>query len=439
MHPSVLQFLRDSVRPDEIAGKDVLEVGAQDINGSPREILLPHSPGSYIGIDFGPGRGVDLVLDVKNIVTHFGSARFDVVVSTEMLEHAEDWQGAVTRMKEVLRPGGILLLTARGPGFPHHGFPYDYWRFTVENFKVMFSDMTIDVCMQDTSLTQPGVFLKAYKTDKTGSVDLSKISVSHIKTVDLLVVTWNTLPWLKLLVNQVRRLQSEAQVQLFVWDNASKDGTRDWLVRNGIKHHFDPIGRPHGDSLSGLIAESNAPYIAFLDVDAIPTKVGWLDDAVSVLQDETVGAAGLSAGSQQGYHRTFVHPSFCVFRRDLYNLLKVAPEIVPDFTRQTTFDVGEAMCMKYQDNGYGLRFLGSNDIDIAAYGRWPNKVVHFKSSTCVLAEQRVDRDFLIMVDAVVKWHQRLLSCFGLLDEFEGFVRESVDLNPHCSRYLTKTP
>src|SRR5258706_10080849 len=128
MHQSVMTFLRSSVMVNEIASLDILEVGAQNVNGSPREVLAAHKPKSYVGVDFGPGRDVDIVVDAKDLVEHFGPSFFDVVVSTEMLEHAADWRTAVDQMKRVLRPGGLLILTTRGPGFPYHGFPHDYWR-----------------------------------------------------------------------------------------------------------------------------------------------------------------------------------------------------------------------------------------------------------------------------------------------------------------------
>lgn len=41
----------------------------------------------------------------------FGEAAFDVVVSTQVLEHLHDWRHALSEMGRVLRPGGSLLVT----------------------------------------------------------------------------------------------------------------------------------------------------------------------------------------------------------------------------------------------------------------------------------------------------------------------------------------
>jgi 2-polyprenyl-3-methyl-5-hydroxy-6-metoxy-1,4-benzoquinol methylase len=180
MHGSVMQFLREHVKPEEIKGLELLEVGSQDVNGSPREVLVPHGPKKYVGVDFAHARGVDVVMDVKDLTTYFGLDCFGVVVSTEMLEHAQDWRGAVSQMKAVLRPGGLLIVTTRGPGFPFHGFPHDYWRYTVQDFSVIFGDMKVEYLQPDSDPGSPGVFLKARKTAATGTVNLASIEVAPI-------------------------------------------------------------------------------------------------------------------------------------------------------------------------------------------------------------------------------------------------------------------
>jgi SAM-dependent methyltransferase len=45
------------------------------------------------------------------LVQAFGPDRFDVVVSTQVLEHIRDWPAALRGMRDVLRPGGTLLVT----------------------------------------------------------------------------------------------------------------------------------------------------------------------------------------------------------------------------------------------------------------------------------------------------------------------------------------
>ena len=55
-------------------------------------------------VDLRPG-------GVEGIVDEFGKSAFDVVVSTQVLEHLPDWRGGVAQMAEVLKPGGRLYVT----------------------------------------------------------------------------------------------------------------------------------------------------------------------------------------------------------------------------------------------------------------------------------------------------------------------------------------
>jgi SAM-dependent methyltransferase len=45
------------------------------------------------------------------LTEEFGTETFDAVVSTQVLEHLRDWQGALGQMRDVLRPGGTIFLT----------------------------------------------------------------------------------------------------------------------------------------------------------------------------------------------------------------------------------------------------------------------------------------------------------------------------------------
>lgn len=176
MHGSVMQYLRSKVAKNEIKGKTVLEIGSYNVNGTARDVIIPFAPKQYLGIDQGPGPGVDRVVDAVNLVTTLGENSFDVVLSTEMLEHARDWRRAVSNMKAVAKPGGLLFVTTRGPGFGFHGFPEDHWRFTVEDFRSIFADMEILDVSPDPDA--PGVFIKCRKPAKFQPVDLSKIHVA---------------------------------------------------------------------------------------------------------------------------------------------------------------------------------------------------------------------------------------------------------------------
>ncbi len=119
MHSQVREFLERVGRqfPEVYNAQLVLELGSLDMNGSPREYFLQAS--DYVGLDWRPGKGVDAVGLVEDY-TGRPDGHFQVIVSTEMLEHDPHKSRTLCRAIELLRPGGHLLLTMAGPGRQPH-------------------------------------------------------------------------------------------------------------------------------------------------------------------------------------------------------------------------------------------------------------------------------------------------------------------------------
>jgi len=120
-----------------------------------------------VGSDPQDGPGVGLVCRAERLPAVLGYDSADIVISTEMLEHAENWRGAVTGMVNILAPGGLLLLTTRSPGFPYHPHPGDFWRFTEDDMDGVAEACGLDVVRlePDPDWNCPGVFLLARKPD----------------------------------------------------------------------------------------------------------------------------------------------------------------------------------------------------------------------------------------------------------------------------------
>jgi hypothetical protein len=160
MHESVLIEISHLLSDDDIRGNDVIELGSRNVNGSIRPYIEKSNPASYIGVDFIPGQGVDIVSDVS---TYVPEKVADIVISTEMLEHTEDFLSAVNTIKKSCKTDGLIIISTRSPGFPYHGYPYDYWRYSEQNIRDLFCDCKILNLIIDWQF--PGIIMMAKKTD----------------------------------------------------------------------------------------------------------------------------------------------------------------------------------------------------------------------------------------------------------------------------------
>lgn len=82
----------------------------------------------YIGLDVVPG-GADIVVKT-DAAWPLPNDAFDVVFSTQVIEHVENLSHTLREISRVCKPGGRIVLS-----FPflynEHGTPFDYQRFTV--------------------------------------------------------------------------------------------------------------------------------------------------------------------------------------------------------------------------------------------------------------------------------------------------------------------
>jgi len=174
-----IDFAKAYLSEDDVKRKDVIEVGAFDVNGSLRSVVEALQPARYTGVDIKPGKGVDQVCRAENLVRRFGNSSFDVIICTELVEHIRNWKTAISNFKNILRPKGIIIITTRSKGFGYHGFPFDFWRYEISDLESIFSDFVIETAQKDPEML--GVFVKARKPKNFIENNLDKYELYSIE------------------------------------------------------------------------------------------------------------------------------------------------------------------------------------------------------------------------------------------------------------------
>ncbi|MCX8503504.1 MAG: methyltransferase domain-containing protein [Beijerinckiaceae bacterium] len=103
----------------------LLDIGSQDINGSIRTVVPTNM--SYLGIDFVPGKGVDVILE-DPYVFPLEDCSFDYIVTSSCFEHSDFFWLLFLEVLRVLKDDGVAYINAPSNG-SFHQFPVDCWRF----------------------------------------------------------------------------------------------------------------------------------------------------------------------------------------------------------------------------------------------------------------------------------------------------------------------
>lgn len=99
-----------------------LDVGGQDVNSTSQGIH-PHSllsVDTWDVLDIVDGPGVTIVADGTSWRVPEGQPLYDLVLSTETLEHVENYRGILTTCGLALAPGGVFLGTWASTGRQPH-------------------------------------------------------------------------------------------------------------------------------------------------------------------------------------------------------------------------------------------------------------------------------------------------------------------------------
>jgi glycosyltransferase involved in cell wall biosynthesis len=123
----------------------------------------------------------------------------------------------------------------------------------------------------------------------------------------VVVVSWNSLPFLKVTLDAVRRL-SPSSTRILVVDNGSRDGSRPYLKRReDVQSLLLPANLGHETAMDLGFLRARTEFVVALDVDAFPITSDWLSQLIRPLRDgyRVSGAHHL---------RFYVHPCCMAMR-----------------------------------------------------------------------------------------------------------------------------
>jgi SAM-dependent methyltransferase len=138
-----------------IARLDRQDLELLDVGGriQPYRALFDGQLRRYVSIDLRQTPLVNIVARGEQIP--LGSAQFDLVICTQMLEYVRDPRAVIAEIHRVLKPGGSLLLTV--PAIFPRDSEQDTWRFLPEGLRQMLGAFPeVEIEAEGTSIS--GIF-----------------------------------------------------------------------------------------------------------------------------------------------------------------------------------------------------------------------------------------------------------------------------------------
>lgn len=94
---------------------------------------------TYTKTDFDNGIDVDIVADIHTCSNQLGLNKYDGIICMSVFEHIKRPWIASQELYKILKPNGYIYLSTHQT-FPLHGYPSDYFRFSVDALKLIMED-----------------------------------------------------------------------------------------------------------------------------------------------------------------------------------------------------------------------------------------------------------------------------------------------------------
>jgi len=162
--------------------RSVLDVGSYDENGTYKP-LFNDSLFKYTGLDMVAGPNVDIVLANTYSWDDIPDEEYDIVISGQVLEHAEFCWVTMSEMVRVLKRGGMLCLIVPGSGIRHR-YPVDCYRFDVDGVIALAKYTNLEVLHASRDLAPPGAPAKWYDHGNEDTMLVAKKPIDWDGNID---------------------------------------------------------------------------------------------------------------------------------------------------------------------------------------------------------------------------------------------------------------
>lgn len=118
---------------EEFRGEKLIDIGCGD---QPFRKFIKKQGIQYKSLDIKQNMGgsIDYIAQIdKPLGREVLKEEYSIILCTEVLEHVADWETTFENFFKVLRPGGVVIITAPFFYFLHEE-PYDFWRPTSHAF-----------------------------------------------------------------------------------------------------------------------------------------------------------------------------------------------------------------------------------------------------------------------------------------------------------------
>jgi glycosyltransferase involved in cell wall biosynthesis len=157
----------------------------------------------------------------------------------------------------------------------------------------------------------------------------------------VVVVNWNTLPYLSVALTAVRRFSNPATTDVIVVDNGSDDGSRAFLrAQHDVRRVLVPMNIEHPAALDVGFLLARSEYVVALDADAFPLSRDWIEQLTLPLRERQVSGVLVN--------RQYAHPCGMAMRRERFVRERhtFRARFQPQGLGDTAWDCGELISMR---------------------------------------------------------------------------------------------